>query len=110
MTKKYSKLKPLTRLVANFQTHVEQNSGFVVDYAERHRYGERVSTGFGESAVNQVLAKRLVKRQQMQWTKKGAHLLVQARTKVLNEEWEECFRHQYPGFRPLTAEPLPMAA
>ena len=60
--------------------------------------------------MNQVLAKRFVKRQQMQWTKKGTHLLVQARTKVLNEEWEECFRQQYPGFRSLPAEPLPMAA
>lgn len=79
-------------------------------HAERHRYGERVSTGFVESAVNEVLVKRLVKRQQMQWTKKGAHLLVQARTKVLNEEWEDCFRQQRPGFRQLPAEALPMAA
>jgi hypothetical protein len=110
VARKYSKCKPLARLLADFHTYVEQNSGFIVDYAERHRYGERVSTGFVESAVNQVLAKRLVKRQQMQWTKKGAHLLVQARTKVLNEEWEACFRQQYPGFRPLAAEPLPMAA
>ena len=74
---------------------MEQNSGFIVDYAERHRYGERVSTGFVESAVSQVLAKRLVKRQQMQWTKKGAQLLVQARTKVLNEDWEACFLQQW---------------
>ncbi len=50
-----------------------------------------------------VPSKRRVKRQQRQWTKKGAHLLVQACTKVLNEEWEECFRQQYPGFRPLPA-------
>ena len=110
VARKYSKCKPLARLLADFHTYVEQNSGFIVDYAERHRYGERVSTGFVESAVNQVLAKRMVKRQQMQWTKKGAHLLVQARTKVLNEDWEACFRQQYPGFRPLPAEPLPMAA
>lgn len=110
MARKYSKLKPLTRLIADFHTYVEQNSGFIVDYSERQRYGERVSTGFVESAVNQVLAKRMVKRQQMQWTRKGAHLLVQARTKVLNEEWEDCFRQQYPGFRPLSAEPLAMAA
>ena len=89
---------------------MEQNSGFIVDYSERHHYGERVSTGFVESAVNQVLSKRMVKRQQMQWTKKGAHLLVQARTKVLNEEWEDCFRQQYPGFRSVPAEPLAMAA
>ncbi len=110
LVKKYGKLKPLARLIADFQTYVEQNSASIVDYSERQRYGERVSTGFVESAVNQVLAKRLVKRQQMQWTKKSAHLLVQARTKVLNEEWEECFRQQYPGFRPLSAEALPMAA
>ena len=110
VARKYSKWKPLARLIADFHTYVEQNSGFIVDYSERRRYGERVSTGFVESAVNQVLAKRMVKRQQMQWTRKGAHLLVQARTKVLNEEWEGCFRQQYPGFRPLPAEPLAMAA
>lgn len=90
--KKYSKWKPLARLIADFYTCVEQSSSFVMDYAERQRYGERVSTGVVESAVNQVLAKRMVKRQQMQWTKKGAHLLVQAHTKVLNQEWEDCFR------------------
>lgn len=110
VTKKYDKLKPFAKLVAELQTYVEQNSAFIVDYSERQRYGERVSTGFVESAVNQVLAKRMVKRQQMQWTKKGAHLLVQVRTKVLNEEWDDCFRQQYPGFRPLPTEPLPMAA
>ena len=65
---------------------MEQNSVYTVDYAENHRYGERISTAFAKSAVNQVLAKRLVNRQQMQWTKKGAHLVVQTRTKVLNEE------------------------
>jgi hypothetical protein len=110
VARKYSKWKPSTRLVADFRTYVEQNSGFIVDYAERQRYGERVSTGLVESAVNQVLAKRMVKRQQMQWTKKSVHLLVQARTKVLNQEWEDSFRQQYPGCRPLPAEPLPMAA
>lgn len=89
---------------------MEQNSSSIVDYSERQRYGKRVSTGFVASAVNQVLAKRLVKRQQMQWTKKGAHFLVQARPRVLNEEWEDCFRQQYPGFRPLPAEALPLAA
>ena len=83
----------------------EQNSGFIVDYSARHRYGERVSPGFVEPAVNQVLARRVVKRQQMQWTRKGGHLLVQARTKVLNEQGEACFRQRYPGFRPVPAGP-----
>ena len=41
----------------------------------------------------------MVKQQQMQWSKKGAHLLVQMRTKVLNNELEGLFRQWYPHFR-----------
>ena len=41
----------------------------------------------------------LVKKQQMQWTLKGAHLLLQIRTKVLNNELEDTFRRWYPQFR-----------
>ena len=36
----------------------------------------------------------------MQWTKKGAHLLLQTRTQVLDERLEETFRRWYPDFRP----------
>lgn len=35
----------------------------------------------------------------MQWAKKGAHLLLQARTKGLNNDWESEFRQKYPKFR-----------
>ena len=37
---------------------------------ERHRAGEAISTAFTESAVNQVISKRMVKRQQMRWSPK----------------------------------------
>jgi hypothetical protein len=50
--------------------------------------------------VNQVMSKRMAKKQQMQWSRRGAHLLLQVRTGVLNEDLEECFRAWYPGFRP----------
>jgi hypothetical protein len=50
--------------------------------------------------VNQVVSKRMVKRQQMQWTERGAHLLLQTRTKVLNQELDEVFRRWCPKFRP----------
>jgi hypothetical protein len=49
---------------------------------------------------NQIVSKRFVKKQQMQWTKKGAHLLLQMRTQVLDERLEETFRGWYPDFRP----------
>ena len=53
-----------------------------------------------ESTINQVVSRRFVKKQQMQWTLKGAHLLLQMRTKVLNNELEDVFRRWFPRFRP----------
>jgi hypothetical protein len=69
-------------------------------WGARHRQGEWISTGFVESMVNYVVSKRMVKRQQMQWTPAGAHLLLQVRTQVLNDTWETTVRSWYPGFRP----------
>jgi hypothetical protein len=47
--------------------------------------------------VNQVISKRFVKKQQMRWTKKGAHLLLQVRTQVLNEDLRPTFERWYPA-------------
>jgi hypothetical protein len=57
--------------------------------------------------VNQVVSKRMVKKQQMRWRQRGAHLLLQIRTPVLSGEWEATFRTWYPGFR---AHTPPLAA
>ena len=46
-----------------------------------------------------MLSKRFVKRQSMQWTKRGAHLLLQTRVKTLNQELGSAFRRWYPKFR-----------
>ena len=51
-----------------------------------------------ESTVNQVISKRMVKKQQMRWTPRGAHLLLQVRTRVLNDKLADDFRRWYPDF------------
>jgi len=84
--------RKLLKAVEEFHTYIENNAGFIPNYGERYHHGERISTGFVESTVNQVVSKRMVKKQQMQWTKRGAHLLLQIRTRVLNGEWEAAFR------------------
>jgi len=45
-----------------------------------------------------VISKRFVKKQQMRWTPKGAHLRLQIRTQVLNQELKQKFQEWYPGF------------
>lgn len=89
---KDSTLHKLWRAVEEFHTYIANNQAFIPNYGERYRQGDRISTGFVESAVNAVVAKRFTKRQQMQWSPKGAHLLLQMRTQVLNGELEPTFR------------------
>jgi hypothetical protein len=99
--------RKLLKAVEEFHTYIETNQALIPNYGERYRAGERISTGFVESTVNQVISKRFCKKQQLAWTPRGAHLLLQIRTRVLNGDWEATFQEWYPGFR---AAPQPMAA
>jgi virulence-associated protein VapD len=94
----YPKFKPLAKAVEEFRTYIVKNGHFIPNYGERWRYGEAIATGFVESTVNQVASKRFCKRQQMQWSRKGAHLLLQTRVKTLNHELGAVFRRWYLDF------------
>jgi hypothetical protein len=94
-----AKVGKLCKAVQEFHTYIDRNRDFIPNYGERYRNGERISTGFVESTVNYVVSKRMVKKQQMRWSQRGAHLLLQIRTRVLNGDWEATFRQWYPGFR-----------
>ncbi len=92
-------IQKAARAVSEFETYIRNNEEFIPNFGERRRDGEKISTAFVESTVNQVISKRMVKKQQMQWTPRGAHLLLQVRTKVLNDELDDVFRGWYPQFR-----------
>lgn len=47
--------------------------------------------------MNAVISKRFAKRQQMQWTPRGAHLLLQTRTRTLDGTLRPLFERWYPG-------------
>jgi CHASE2 domain-containing sensor protein len=49
-----------------------------------------------ESAVNQVINARMCKRQQMRWSPRGAHLLVQVRCAVINGDLASRLRRWSP--------------
>jgi hypothetical protein len=48
-------------------------------------------------------AKRMVKKQQMQWSAEGAHNLIQTRTATLNGELSQYFERWFPAF-PVTKD------
>ena len=91
--------RKLRKALDESDTYVTVNEALIPNYGERWRNQEAIATGFVESAVNQIVSKRFAKKQQMQWTKKSAHLVLQMRTQVLDERLEDTFRDWYPDFR-----------
>jgi hypothetical protein len=87
------------RLLAKMEEcigYLENNQSYIVNYGDRYRHGEPITSSFVESAVNQVDSKRFVKRQQMAWRPALAHALLQVRTAVLNEQLRSYFERWYP--------------
>jgi hypothetical protein len=72
------------------------NKSAIINYGARYRSGRRIATALAESAVNSLVARRMVKKQQMQWSKRGAHLLLQVRAAVLNGDLRERLTYKPP--------------
>jgi hypothetical protein len=102
--------KKLLKAVKEFRHCIEVNRSSIPNYGDRYRHGERIATSFAESTVNQVISKRMVKKQQMRWTPRGAHLLLQVRTQVLNDDLRPTFERWYPGLKTAIESPQVAAA
>jgi hypothetical protein len=89
--------KKLLKAVKEFRSYIEVNQAFIPNYGDRYRHDETISTAFVESTVNFVVSKRFVKKQQMRWTQRGAHLLLQTRVQVLNDDLRETFCRWFPA-------------
>jgi hypothetical protein len=97
--------------IERFQRHVsellgylERNQDALVHYAARHRRGEPISTAFVESAVNEIVARRMNKKQQMRWNRTTVQPFLDVRTAMLDGTLEDAFRRRYRGFRPANDE------
>jgi hypothetical protein len=88
------------RHVTELLGYLERNQAALVHYAARRRRGEAIATSFVESGVNEIMAWRMAKAQQMRWNKVTVQPVLAVRTAVLNDTLEHAFRHRYLGFRP----------
>jgi hypothetical protein len=99
----------LSKRLFDLGHYIEDNAASLVNYMQRHQDGLPISSAPAESAVNQIISHRFVKKQQMRWTPEGAHALLQVRTAVLNRELSDHFNRWYPGLA-INDENLPLAA
>ncbi len=115
----------LHSLGAQLLTYVDSNRGAIINYGKRYRAGLRVASTLAETAVNSLVGKRMVKKRQIRWSMRGAHMVMQVRTAELNGELRDRLRaefrapgaecafgvstHTTPSARGLTPEKLPVS-
>ena len=106
----YPGLARLVEATAGLATYIDNNAAAIVDYSERWDHGEIISTAFAESTVDLVISRRFAKKQQMQWSKKGAHRLLQTRTRTLDGTLRDLFTTWYPAMPANDVQPAPSTA
>ena len=103
-------IERLQRHVSELLGYLERNQGALVHSAARRRRGAPISTAFVESAVNEIVAKRMNKKQQMRWNRTTVQPFLDVRTAMLDGTLEDAFRRRYHGFRPINDEGTTAAA
>ncbi|MFS8048733.1 hypothetical protein [Rhizobium sp. BR 314] len=74
----------LHSLGSQLLAYIRSNRSAIVNYGQRHRAALRVATTLAAPAVNSLVCKRMVTKQQMCWTVHGAHMLMHVRTAEIN--------------------------
>ena len=105
----YARFTHLVKALSALRAYIENNRHLIPNYGRRYHDGEAIATGFVESTVHEVVSKRFCKKQQMQWSKPGAHLLLQTRVKTLDGELGAIFKRWYPDMD-IESEEIPSAA
>lgn len=85
------------KLLEALQTYIARNRTSVINYAARYRAGQRIATSPAEASVNRLVARRFVKKQQMRWSRTGAHYLLKVRAAVLNGDLSKRARYAPPA-------------
>jgi hypothetical protein len=87
------------RHIRDLVEYLHANRHALVNYGQRRHDGLPISTAFVESAVNEILSKRMIKKQQMRWNRWTLQPFLDVHTAVLNKTLRGSFRRRYPAFR-----------
>lgn len=91
-----SAIVPLRGGLFNLRTYTEQNRCSIANYGARYSEGKRIASRADEASVNTLVARRMVKKQQMRWSEGGANLLLQVRIALANGDLAKRLAYQPP--------------
>jgi len=77
---KRSKFKGLQDYLAN-------NRDYLINYNERKKANKPFTSQVAESHIDSIINARHKRKQKMQWTREGAHKVLQIRGMIASKEW-----------------------
>ena len=80
--KKHSKLESL-------YDYLDRNQAYLVNYEAREQANQTYTSQVAESHIDSLINARHKRKQKMQWTREGAHNVLQIRAKMESKEWNE---------------------
>lgn len=81
-TKKRKKLEDL-------YDYLKRNQDYLVNYQEREEQEQTYTSQVAESHIESMINARHKRSGKMQWTREGAHNVLQVRGKIASNEWSD---------------------
>ena len=69
--------------------YLERNKEYMVNYQERQEKNLPFTSTYAESSVNALINARQKDNRKMQWTREGAHNILQIRTSRFSKTWDQ---------------------
>ena len=78
--------KKQTKLTS-LHDYLKNNRDYLVNYDQREKAGLAYTSQVAESHIDTIINTRHKKKQKMQWTRVGAHNVLQIRASMISNEW-----------------------
>lgn len=71
------------------ENYLRNNQEYLVNYEQRKKAGKPFTSQVAESHIDSLINIRHKRKQKMQWSREGAHNVLQIRALMASNEWEE---------------------
>ena len=68
---------------------MEGNQDYLANYEQREREKKTFTSQVAESHIDTLINARHKRKKKMQWTREGAHNVLQIRALMVSDEWED---------------------
>ncbi len=81
--------KALLEKLDGLRRYIENNLTYLVNYQERQAEGLHFTSTLAEVTVDNIINSRQKRSQKMQWSREGAHDVLQLRTSLFSKTWAQ---------------------